>query len=318
MSVPPRERPSPAPHRPSRIDDPRWGRAYFAVQALAGAAWWIGVFSVPGIREATLGGIAPVPMAALDLPLFVLASLLVALGVRAAVWVIAPWTILVALGMVAYATISGEAGWGALLMIASAVASSVAGCLVLWGRLPREIIARGPFAFRPASRTGRRSNLRRTGLQITVFWGLFLLLIPAAILPLEYRWGLHIEMPLAVRLGGAALLAAGSALGIWSAVSMSTRGEGTPLPSAMPRLLVVAGPYRFVRNPMAVAGIAQGVAVGLIAGSWLIVAYALCGSLVWNWIIRPVEEADLEERFGEEFMAYCARVRCWVPRLGRG
>jgi protein-S-isoprenylcysteine O-methyltransferase Ste14 len=83
----------------------------------------------------------------------------------------------------------------------------------------------------------------------------------------------------------------------------------------MPNRLVVAGPYRWVRNPMALAGIAQGVAVGLITASWLVVIYALAGSLVWNHIVRPYEEADLEKRFGAAFLRYRMHVRCWVPRF---
>jgi hypothetical protein len=74
---------------------------------------------------------------------------------------------------------------------------------------------------------------------------------------------------------------------------MSTLGDGTPLPSAMPNRLVIAGPYRWVRNPMAVSGIVQGAAVGFILQSWLVVAYAVVGSLVWNYAIRPHEESDL-------------------------
>ncbi|MCS3844003.1 methyltransferase family protein [Microbacterium sp. AK031] len=63
------------------------------------------------------------------------------------------------------------------------------------------------------------------------------------------------------------------------------------------------------------AGIAQGVAVGLMIDSWLVVVYALCGSLVWNWVVRPLEEVDLEERFGAEYAEYARAVRCWMPRL---
>jgi protein-S-isoprenylcysteine O-methyltransferase Ste14 len=98
---------------------------------------------------------------------------------------------------------------------------------------------------------------------------------------------------------------------------MSSKGRGTPLPSAMPNHLVIAGPYRWVRNPMAVAGIAQGIGVGLILGSWLVVAYAMIGSLVWNYAVRPLEEADLENRFGPEFRRYRSSVSCWLPRVGR-
>lgn len=291
-----------------------WGRSYFGVQAAAGTLWWTGVFAVPGVREATLGRLDPVLVAAFDLPLFVVASALVALGMRAAVWAAVPWTVLVACGMVVYATLTGLAGWGALLMIAAAAGSTVASVLVLVGRLPSERVIVGPFAFRASRASGTLSLVARTGAQTAVFWGLFLVVIPLVIVTLERSWGLSVEMPEIVRLAGAAILAAASALGVWSALVMSARGRGTPLPAAMPRRLVVGGPYRFVRNPMAVAGIAQGVGVGLAAGSWLVVLYALSGSLVWNWVVRPLEEADLAARFGADYDDYRERVSCWVPR----
>jgi protein-S-isoprenylcysteine O-methyltransferase Ste14 len=43
------------------------------------------------------------------------------------------------------------------------------------------------------------------------------------------------------------------------------------------------------------------------------VIWALCGSLVWNSLIRPFEEEDLEKRFGDDFRAYRDHVKCWVP-----
>src|SRR5207253_638214 len=77
-------------------------------------------------------------------------------------------------------------------------------------------------------------------------------------------------------------------------VIMARHGEGTPLPLDGPRRLVLAGPYGYVRNPMAIAGLGQGLCVGVGTGSWLVVAYALLGSAIWNWIVRPSEEEDLE------------------------
>lgn len=74
------------------------------------------------------------------------------------------------------------------------------------------------------------------------------------------------------------------------------------------------GPYRFVRNPMAVAGIVQAIGVGLLASSWLTLLYAVCGIAYWHALVRPFEEADLEARFGERFRAYRNRVGTWVPR----
>ena len=293
-----------------------WGRAYFGLQAVAGAAWWIGVFTLPFVRTATLGGLDPVAMAAADIPLFVVASALSAAGLRPAAIVATVWTAVVAVGLAAYATVTTEAGWGVLLMLAAAGCSLLALSAVLLGRLPAEWIVRGPFRFRPAA-VGRTPGVLLIGTlgQIALFWPFFLAVLPLAIVFLERRWEVGITVPTpVVALGGIALVTA-SALGLWSAVTMATLGGGTPLPVAMTHRLVVAGPYRWVRNPMALAGITQGVAVGLLLQSWLVVAYALLGSLVWNTLVRPFEEADLELRFGDWFRAYRAQVRCWLPRL---
>jgi protein-S-isoprenylcysteine O-methyltransferase Ste14 len=78
---------------------------------------------------------------------------------------------------------------------------------------------------------------------------------------------------------------------------------------------VVSGPYSHTRNPMAMAGLAQGAAVGLLLGSYGVLAYCLCGGILWNTIIRPLEEADLSQRFGADYERYRSHVRCWRWRL---
>lgn len=292
------------------------------MQALAGAAWWVLVFTSPFVRRATLGELDPVVVVIADLPLFVGASALAAAGARWAAWVATGWTLIVMAGLTAYAVVTGLAGWGVLAMAAASAGSLAALALVQLGRLPTEWVAAGPLAFRPADpRRGRPANVLATALELLVFWGLFLVVIPLGLAFFEQRCGLAVDAALgdvlgsALRWAGGALLVLASALGIWSAAVMSTKGDGTPLPAAMPNRLVIAGPYRFVRNPMAVAGIAQGVAVGLLLGSWLVVAYALAGALFWNLVVRPLEEADLESRHGEAFRRYRAAVPCWRPRL---
>ena len=202
-----------------------------------------------------------------------------------------------------------------MLMIAAAVCSVLAATVLIAGKIPSRLLLFGPFAFRVAKPAGKGAHLGRTITQMLGFWGTFLLVAPVLIVWVEDRWQLRLDLPVWVRMCGLALLLSASALGVWSATSMATRGDGTPLPSATASRLVIAGPYRFVRNPMAVAGIAQAIAIGLMLGSWLVVLYALSGSLLWNWVVRPLEEADLEARFGEEFDAYRDRVSCWVPRL---
>ena len=295
----------------------RWGRAYFAAQAIAGFAWWTAVFLSPGVRQATLGGLDPATVAVVDIPLFVMASAAAACGVKAAAVVSTGWTGAVCIALAVYATVTTEAGWGVLTMGAATAGSLISLCLVLLGRVPTAWIIRGPFAFRPANRSTAATHVASTLGQIVLFWGFFLVVIPLAIAVLEQRWMVALPFPSFAGPVGVALLVLASALGVSSAVVMSTQGDGTPLPSAMPNRLVIAGPYRWIRNPMALSGIVQGTAVGFILQSWLVVAYAVLGSLVWNYVVRPLEESDLKKRFGKEFQQYCDTVRCWIPHVSK-
>lgn len=295
-----------------------WGRVYFAFQAVAGAAWWIAVALSPLVRDATLGSLDPVPVAIVDVPLFVVGSAVAAAGVRAAAWIAVAWTVFVAVALAAYATVTTEAGWGVLAMAAAAGGSVVALCLLVIGRVPTAWIAAGPFAFRLApSRDTAAAHVAATFGQIVLFWGFFLGVVPVAVVFFEQRWAVALAFPWIAAPVGALVLALACALGIWAAISMSVLGDGTPLPAAMANRLVIAGPYRFIRNPMAVSGIVQGVAVGLLLGSWLVIVYALVGSLLWNYAIRPLEEADLEKRFGDDYRRYRDSVSCWIPRTPR-
>ena len=289
------------------------GRMYFALQALAGAAWWLGTAMIPGVATATLSSINPLLIAFVDIPLFVIGSALAALNFRWAVWIVTAWTVLVALGMVIYATATTEAGLGAVLMILAALGSLLAGVLMIVGRIPSEKLLIGPFAFHSSHTRVRSRVLVHTTIQIVVFWGVFLIIIPVIINAFEDRWNLAYKFPILLVVVGFALLALSSVIGVWSARAIANFGSGTPLPSQMAHHLVARGPYAFVRNPMAIAGIVQGMAMGLLIGSWLVVVYALIGSLLWNWLIRPHEEADLIERFGDEYRDYAKRVRCWWP-----
>ena len=88
-----------------------------------------------------------------------------------------------------------------------------------------------------------------------------------------------------------------------------------PLPLDTAREIVVAGPYRHVRNPMAIGGFGQGIGVAVWLGAPAVLAYVAVVMAIWQWIARPWEERDLEERFGDRYRRYRAAVPCWLPRL---
>lgn len=154
----------------------------------------------------------------------------------------------------------------------------------------------------------------KTLIQTAAFWFLFLCVLPWLITGAEGRLGLP-QFRGVVPLSACVLLfAAGGLLGLWSAWSMTTIGRGTPFPFDCAPRLVIVGPYAYVRNPMAIGGLTQGLAVALWLGSPSVVAYVLVGVLLWDRVVRRWEEYDLAERFGASFESYRAEVRCWWPR----
>src|SRR3954471_22105424 len=64
------------------------------------------------------------------------------------------------------------------------------------------------------------------------------------------------DAPLALRVAGAALLAAGVGVLAHTVIRFAVEGLGTPFPGAPTENLVVGGLYRYVRNPMYLAVLA--------------------------------------------------------------
>lgn len=291
-------------------------RAYFALQAVGGAAWWVAVFASDSVRSGTLGRWDPAIVVAPDLILFVGASAMTAVfGSRIAAVIAAVWTTAVTVALGVYALVEQEAGWGVVLMSVATVGTLASAATMWFGYLPTGWFFVGPFSFRVADEAPDVHHLRRSLAQLVVFWTTFFVVVPLALMTIEER--LHLTWSAldreGVRLAGATAFLLGSAAGLWSCVTMALRGKGTPLPAETARELVITGPYRIVRNPMAVAGLLQTAGVGLVVGSWMVIVVAVAGALVWNVSIRPTEEADLVARFGDPYRRYAERVRCWVP-----
>jgi protein-S-isoprenylcysteine O-methyltransferase Ste14 len=170
-----------------------------------------------------------------------------------------------------------------------------------------------PSLFRTARPTSATYNVAKTLVQVVVVWTFALVVLPAFVVTVEAaldvpRW----QGPRTLWIGGT-VFAAGSAMGLWSAWLMAVRGEGTPVPFDAARELVVEGPYRVIRNPMAVSAIVQTIGVAILLGSTGTLGLALGGGVVWHVAIRPSEERFLAERFGEPYLAYRHHVRCWLP-----
>ena len=168
--------------------------------------------------------------------------------------------------------------------------------------------------FREARPAGPGWKLLKTAVQVVVVWGFALVLLPAITVAIEEELGIWRWQWPGRRWVGAAVTLAGSASGLTSAWFMAVRGRGTPVPFDAARELVLLGPYRVVRNPMAVSAVVQLVGIACFLGSVGCLLLAAGGGVLWNAGIRPAEERDLVARFGEPYERYRGAVRCWVPR----
>ena len=113
---------------------------------------------------------------------------------------------------------------------------------------------------------------------------------------------------------GVALIIAGAALWAWTVRLFAQIGRGTLAPWDPTRRLVVAGPYRHVRNPMISGVLAVLLGEGLALGSTGILIWAAAFLAINTIYFVASEEPGLERRFGAEYRDYRANVPRWLPR----
>jgi protein-S-isoprenylcysteine O-methyltransferase Ste14 len=123
------------------------------------------------------------------------------------------------------------------------------------------------------------------------------------------------DPPLALRVIGAALIAAGTAVLLSAFGRFVVEGIGTPAPVAPPERLVVGGLYRYVRNPMYVAVAATIIGQAALLGRPALLLYALLFMGAVAAFVQGYEQPVLSERYGTEYEEYRRNVPAWRPRL---
>jgi protein-S-isoprenylcysteine O-methyltransferase Ste14 len=294
----------------------RIASGYFLVQGLAILVWWGTLGAFPEARRFFLpDGASEVDLLAFSLPDLVLSapgSLITGLALLyGARWAVgAAWFTTGAMGYsllycIAWSALRGGGWVNVLLMAPAALLSAV--CAV-------DVSASFAVIFRRAAAGSATRHLMVTFVQIACFWWFFLFAVPTLLVLLERGLGSEPFEVAGQVVVGWVLLSGFSALGLWSGIAIAARGAGTPLPFDATNRLVIDGPYAYVRNPMVIAGLGQGVSVGLLFGSWVVFAYVSLGAGIWQWIVRPAEERDLLAVFGDSYASYVRHVKCWIPR----
>jgi len=103
----------------------------------------------------------------------------------------------------------------------------------------------------------------------------------------------------------------------WTVKVQFSLGRGTPIPMMATQRLVIQGPYTYCRNPMTLGTAIFYLGVAIWLGSFSAVGLGLVypvGILIY---IKLIEEKELEERFGSEYLEYKKSTPFLIPGFGK-
>ena len=125
--------------------------------------------------------------------------------------------------------------------------------------------------------------------------------------------GAALDIPAPERhwIGGLIVAVSFALLSIWSVVIFRKSGQDEKPWKPTPEI-VERGPYRITRNPMYLQMLIGCVGFAVIlVDVWILILTPVCAIVLQKLAIEP-EEAYLESKFGEAYLAYKRRVRRWV------
>jgi protein-S-isoprenylcysteine O-methyltransferase Ste14 len=101
---------------------------------------------------------------------------------------------------------------------------------------------------------------------------------------------------------------------MWSAVALGT-SYSPRLQVADERIVVEAGPYRWIRHPLYAFWLLVALGWGVATCSWFIIVSGIALVFVLVTIRVPREEAMMLRGFGESYRSYMSHTGRFIPRL---
>lgn len=155
----------------------------------------------------------------------------------------------------------------------------------------------------------------RDAAAVRIFPPLVPVLTVLAGIGLQQLWpidfGFAIPVPWRYWAGGLVVAGAILGLGAWAFVLFRSSGQSEN-PWKPTTEILERGPFRITRNPMYLQMVLACIGVAImLANAWILLLTPLCAWLLQRLAILP-EEAYLERKFGEAYLAYKRRVRRWL------
>jgi protein-S-isoprenylcysteine O-methyltransferase Ste14 len=147
----------------------------------------------------------------------------------------------------------------------------------------------------------------------------FFLLVPGILIGLVPYYIVTTTLPLfdagTLRYLAVPFWLAGLAGMLWCFWDFTFKGGGTPAPIDPPKVLVAAGLYRYVRNPMYVSGLIALVGWLIWSASVPLLLLMAFFFLAAHTFVTAYEEPTLKRKFGASYEGYLQRVPRWIPRI---
>jgi len=128
------------------------------------------------------------------------------------------------------------------------------------------------------------------------------------------------KIPLNLNLISYTLILIGSILILWVFYLFDAIGKGTPVPKQITtklatKKLVVKGPFKYTRNPMAIGFLLIFIGASLYFKSYAMLFLTAIMFFIAHLFIVHVEEKDMEQRFGKVYLEYKKKVPRWLSRI---
>lgn len=157
---------------------------------------------------------------------------------------------------------------------------------------------------------------------IAVIFGgfIFWIIIPFFIVILSHSIDQRLGLPKFVfgminPIIGLLLIMIGWLFANWTVKVQFSLGRGTPVPFMATQKLVVKRPYSYCRNPMTLGTTVFYLGVAIWLGSFSAIGLALIYPVGISIYIKMIEEKELGERFGLEYLEYKQRTPFLIPRF---
>ncbi|MBE0669789.1 MAG: isoprenylcysteine carboxylmethyltransferase family protein [Anaerolineales bacterium] len=174
------------------------------------------------------------------------------------------------------------------------------------------------FRIKADKETGEKISRKVDGsvmMNIIKFGGLILWLSPFVYLlnPQWMAWS-KLGLPDWVRFLGVGVAIVNDVLLYWL---FSSIGSGISPTSATRKehKLSTSGPYRWVRHPLYTIGSTLFISFGMMADNWFIAALGILAFIAMAKR-TPLEEANLIEKFGDEYREYMKYTGRFFPKVG--